>query len=81
LILCLLVISTALYTPFRVAFVEDDTDLTTIIDMIFTVGFGIDMILNFITAYFDPKNGLVTSYKLIAKEYLKWWFWIDFVAM
>lgn len=80
-ILCVLVIGTALYTPFRVAFIEEDTDVTSAIDMVFAIGFGIDMVLNFITAFYDSKNGLITSYKLIAFEYLKWWFWIDFVAM
>lgn len=47
------------------------------IDIIFTI----DIILNFITAYHDPKrNILITSFKLIAKRYLRGYFFVDAVA-
>ena len=44
--------------------------------------FGIDILINFISAYEDPINGLpVVSLKRIAINYLTGWFIIDFIAV
>lgn len=72
------------YIPYRVCMYWDlDTTSDTLvwfevsIDIIFTI----DIILNFITAYHDPKkNVLITSFKLIAARYLKGYFFVDAVA-
>jgi hypothetical protein len=49
-------------------------------DIIITVIFFIDIIINFNRVYFDKNNNYVTSRKKIAKNYLKFWFWVDFVS-
>jgi hypothetical protein len=76
-----MVLATALYTPFRVAFIDDDTTATSVMDLMFNICFGIDMIINFNTGFYDDKKQLIIAYSLIAKEYLKFWFWIDFISM
>lgn len=81
IILAVLILTTAILTPYRVSFVEDGTEPFETIDFVFNIGFGIDMIINFISAYHDPKRGLVTDFRSIIFEYLKGWFWIDLIAM
>ena len=44
--------------------------------------FWIDIVLNFFHAYYDNvKQVEVTSFRLIAKNYLSKWFFIDFIAV
>lgn len=74
-------VATALLTPIIVSFIPDDDKTFNIIDRIFDIGFGIDIIMNFITAYYDPYMGQVTNMKTIARQYLKKWFWIDLLPL
>lgn len=39
-----------------------------------------DVFISFWTAYTDSGYKLVTDKRLIAKQYLKFWFWIDILA-
>lgn len=39
-----------------------------------------DIFLNFRTAYFDKRGVIVISQKMIARNYLKSWFVIDFIT-
>ena len=51
----------------------------TVIDLCVDALFIVDVCVNFMTGYFDVEIGrYVFSRKLIAKNYLKGWFWIDF---
>ena len=52
-----------------------------IYDYITDVLFGIDLILNFITAYYDEENNVVKDMKKIARNYLTGWFTIDVIAL
>lgn len=79
--LIILLILTALLTPYLVSFIQNDDTTTLVIDYVFDAWFGADMIISFLSAYHDPVRGLVTNFKDIALNYLKGWFWIDFVAM
>jgi hypothetical protein len=81
LILTILIVATAILTPYRVSFVEDGSGPFDTIDIVFNIGFGIDMVINFISAYHDEKRGLVTDFRSIILTYLKGWFWIDLIAM
>jgi CRP-like cAMP-binding protein len=46
-----------------------------------TVMFAVDLLLSFNTAYIDGETGLfIMNRPAIAGHYLKFWFWIDFVA-
>ena len=42
--------------------------------------FLIDVTLNFLTAYYDDNNSLITDRTLIAKRYLRTWFAIDLIS-
>jgi len=81
LLLVVLIFTTTLLTPYDVSFIDGEDSTFTVLNMIFDVLFGLDIILNFISAYYDPANGLITDLKLIALTYIKGWFWIDLVAM
>lgn len=48
-------------------------------DSLFTLFFTVDMILSFFTGY-RRGHHLVRDFSLIAKRYLRLWFWIDFLA-
>jgi len=64
-----------------VSFIDGNDNTFTVLNIIFDVMFGIDIILNFVSAYFDPVHGLVTDFKSIALYYLKGWFLIDLIAV
>jgi hypothetical protein len=73
---------TAIITPVRVCFVEErDTGDWYIIDMFFTVYFGVDIVVNFLSAYSDEKNVVIYNYKHIIYNYLTGWFLIDFISV
>ena len=80
-ILIALLILCAVLTPLYVSFADDGDVFFNVMNNVFTYGFGIDMALNFLTAYYDTKGELVTKFSMIAWNYLKLWFWIDLVAM
>ena len=69
-------------TPFRLSFIETDDDLSMFIfDIFVDICFGIDIIMNFLTAYYDnKKEELVKSFKKIFIHYIKGWLIIDILA-
>ena len=80
--LVILLLATALIVPFRVCFVEEaDSYIWDEIDLFFDVSFGIDMLINFISAYYDAHNRLKKSLKEIALNYVTGWFWLDVFAL
>lgn len=77
--LCLLY--TATVTPFLLAFITNrDFDVWFFIDIFLSVVFTLDLIFTLNTAYQDFDGILVTNRLEIFKNYLKGWFFIDFVA-
>jgi hypothetical protein len=73
---------TGLLTPFRVCFVEDVDDYQwSEMDIFFDCAFGLDMLFNFLSAFYDQHNRLRKTLKEIAINYLTGWFWIDIVAL
>ena len=75
-------IAAAIFTPWQLAFVEDETVMWTILNAIIDFSFLIDIIITFFTAYFDEKlMHLVIDKKVIAKKYLKFWFWMDLLSI
>ena len=49
---------------------QDENDNWKIYDYITDVLFGIDLVLNFLTAYYDEENNMVKDMKKIARNYL-----------
>ncbi|KAL5007461.1 hypothetical protein ScPMuIL_016267 [Solemya velum] len=93
-IILLLVIYTAIVTPYVAAFLlseEQDshkhqsvqsryTDPLTIIDLIVDIMFIIDILINFRTTYVNKNDEVVSHPGKIAVHYFKGWFLIDVVA-
>lgn len=79
--LIILMAMNAIITPIYVSFIETDGGPFYYINLIFDIGFGADIIINFITAYYDEEKNLVTDFSKIVKTYLSYWFWIDAAAM
>ena len=76
---------TGIFTPFSVCIIDDHdqefVDFSFRLEIIFDIIFGIDLFINFFSAYYDKNNYLVTNLDKIAINYLSGWFWIDLFAL
>ncbi|KAJ8024583.1 Potassium voltage-gated channel subfamily H member 7 [Holothuria leucospilota] len=88
-IILLLVIYTAIITPYNAAFLlttggvgskNTATPTLNIVDMIVDVMFIIDILINFRTTYVNKNDEVVSHPGKIAVHYFKGWFLIDVVA-
>ncbi|KAK7134410.1 hypothetical protein R3I93_017732 [Phoxinus phoxinus] len=91
-IILLLVLYTAVFTPYSAAFLlnelEEERRHTcgytcnplNVVDVIVDVLFIIDIVITFRTTYVNQNNEVVTHPKRIAIHYIKGWFLIDMVA-
>lgn len=77
----MILLFTCLVTPARLAFAEEDTLTWEIINQFQNVMFLIDMVIIFLSAYYDDNMRIVTNRKIIAIQYLKGWFLIDLLAI
>ena len=84
-VMLILVIYYAVTVPVVIGFAGTQPWMTQssgfgkLVDVCFTLMFAFDIVLNFSTA-FSRKGRLVLDHKLIAINYLKFWFIIDFIA-
>ena len=76
-----MIVLSTLLTPYDVSFIEENDEMFKDINILFDAIFAVDIILNFVSAYYDPMNGLITDFRTIAVSYLKGWFWIDLIAV
>lgn len=65
--------------PYRICFNIAINGGWAMLEMIMTWFFLLDIILGFNTGFYS-KGMLVMNRKLIAKNYLKFWFWLDFIS-
>ena len=76
-----LLLYTAIFVPFKIAFINEDGILMKISEITVDLLFAADLIVNFISATEDKKNsGIIFDRKIIAMNYIKSWFLLDFVA-
>ena len=83
LLICLIVVETAIITPIRIAFVEEDPSNAVgwnVLDITADVAFMIDLVLNFITVEETTSGLLITDRRLLALSYMKKWFALDLVS-
>jgi CRP-like cAMP-binding protein len=78
LTLMVLLFYIALSLPYALGFAQDSTTLRTI-DEVIDVIFMVDIVLNFRTAYFD-NDALIMDGRRVAHNYLRTWFFLDFVT-
>lgn len=83
IIVILLLLYTSTVVPYQVAFVDEDTLMMTAFNGLVDVLFGVDIVVNFFSAY-EANNQTVTSLPAIARNYCQLcppgWFYLDFVA-
>ncbi|XP_039679794.1 potassium voltage-gated channel subfamily H member 6a isoform X1 [Perca fluviatilis] len=91
-IILLLVIYTAIFTPYSAAFllneVEEERRRTcgytcnplNVVDLVVDVMFIVDILINFRTTYVNHNDEVVSQPGRIAQHYFKGWFLIDIVA-
>lgn len=58
IVVVILMLYTATYTPYQTSFIDDSTTAMDILDIVTNVLFGIDIIMNFITAFEDSEKNL-----------------------
>ncbi|XP_068091500.1 potassium voltage-gated channel subfamily H member 2 isoform X2 [Hyperolius riggenbachi] len=91
-LILLLVIYTAIFTPYSAAFLLSDQEEATnencsyscnplsVVDLIVDIMFIIDILINFRTTYVNTNEEVVSHPGKIAIHYFKGWFLIDMVA-
>ena len=83
---CILVLFDCFFVPLKIAFGLDFMDQKVrdqlqYLEVAITAIFFIDLILGFFRSYIDEKSGEhITDLKLIAKRYIKFYFWIDLLG-
>jgi len=88
-IILLLVLYTAVFTPYSAAFLLDEhadracgytCDPLNVVDVLVDVLFIIDIVINFRTSYVNHNDEVVTEPGRVAKHYITGWFPIDLFA-
>ncbi len=80
-LISLLIMATAIYTPYRLAYEETTSTAWLVIELLVDSLFLVDIILSFFAAYFDDFDVLVDKRSKIICGYLKFWFIVDFVSI
>jgi hypothetical protein len=76
----LLLIYTASFVPFKIAFLDTTVMSVVVIDYIVDFLFATDIFVNFFCAYYDDDRNLIVDRKVIAIRYLKSWFIFDLIV-
>lgn len=73
---------TMIFVPVEFAFVKKPSHSSFVIGVIIDFIFAIDIVTTFLTGYIenDADGSVTTSFRLIAKRYMRSWFLIDVVA-
>lgn len=72
----------AIMTPLQIAFVEKDTKGWFIGTTIIDISFFLDIVITFFAGYLNESTmKMVCDKKVIAKRYLKFWFWMDLLSI
>ena len=81
IVIIMLLMYTAIFVPYKIAFIENDPQPLVIFEWLVDLIFGIDIIVNFISATEDANsNTLIYSHKTLAANYIKSWFFLDVLA-
>jgi len=86
-LITLILLFTCLVTPARLAFTFDDMsdkyDLDTweTINLIIDIFFFFDIVFNFNSSYIDEDFQVISNRKIIAKNYIRGWLFIDVIAI
>ncbi|GBG29401.1 Potassium/sodium hyperpolarization-activated cyclic nucleotide-gated channel 1 [Hondaea fermentalgiana] len=70
--------------PFSISFSISPYGLWRIIEILFDVAFGVDILLNFITGYYTKRQSvqlIVMNHRMIVKNYVMTWLLVDLIAI
>ena len=76
-----ILIFSCLIIPYRIAFIQEEEIAWRIAMWVIDSFFLIDIIVNFMSAYFDDELQEIDEYKMIAKRYIYGWFAIDLLSI
>jgi potassium voltage-gated channel Eag-related subfamily H protein 7 len=80
-VIAIFLLFTAVVTPYEVSFLETKLDALFFFNQIVTIGFIIDIDVNFHLAYIEPSTlQLVNDPLQIKKRYLRTWFTLDVIS-
>lgn len=70
-------------TPYHIAFydLDESIGIWKVLNYSFDIAFGIDLILQFLSAFYDDDFYIIDDIKIIAMNYLQGWFIIDVTAI
>ena len=72
----------SILVPYRLAFFPEDDFQMMMIYAVIDTCFFIDLIMTFFTTTVDPRTQMyITDRRIIAKNYLRFWFWIDMISI
>lgn len=71
---------TSTVVPFQVAFVDHDTNFSILLNYLIDILFGVDIIVNFLSAYETRNHRIEIRIKHIVREYATGWFFLDLLA-
>lgn len=77
----LLLMFTAIVTPYEIAFFDVELNGLFIVNRIVDLGFLLDMIFRFYRGYVDFNGAYVFDRNLIRRRYTERWFWLDLVSL
>lgn len=81
IVVIILLIYTAIYVPYDVSFNDKESKGAKNFSYSIDILFAIDICINFMSGYEDTSEGkIITDVNKIASNYLKSWFFPDFVA-
>ena len=81
-IMMLLLVFTALFTPFEVAFMETRLDAVFWINRVVDLGFMVDIGIAMRTSFFDERRSMwVMNKGVVRKHYLRGWFLVDLLSL
>lgn len=73
------IIYLAITVPYKICFNIIYFGVWAYLDLIMTIFFIFDILIEFNTGFY-AKGALVSDRKVVAKNYLKFWFWMDVIA-
>ena len=76
----MLLVYTATYMPFRIAYIDETSTEQAIMEWIVDVLFMLDIVINFFTAFEDRFGVYHFKLKQIALNYVRGWFFLDCIA-
>lgn len=81
IITLLLLMYTATFVPYQTSFIESNPSLSMAVwEWAVNVLFGLDIIINFLSAYENSDKNIEVRFTVIARNYIQSWFVLDVLA-